>query len=81
MDFGKLKLILQVGDNWWRTLIHAWSIRLVLLAAVLSGIEFILPIFMNNPPIPRGCFAAFSFIVSIAACYARLVAQEKVNHE
>lgn len=62
----------------WRDAHHFWSLRLLALSILLTGIEFILPIFMENPPIPRGLFAGFAFLISIGAGIARLVAQKEV---
>lgn len=66
-------------DDWRRILRYAWSLRLIALATLLSAIEFILPMFMEEPPLPRGVFAALAFLVSIAAAIARLVAQRSVR--
>lgn len=61
-------------ENWRSVLKKAWSIRLMLLAAVLSGIEVILPVFSRS--MPEGLFAGLSFITVMAAFVARLVAQK-----
>lgn len=63
-------------DNWKDILKKAWSIRFMLLAGVLSGIEVALPFF--EPLFPRGVFAALSGISVGAAFLARLVAQKDV---
>ena len=59
--------------NWKHILKHAWSIRLILLAGVLSGVEVILPLFVDA--VPRGVFAVLSLVVSGGGVVARLVAQ------
>lgn len=62
----------------WKWLIRkTWSIRLVILSAVLSGIELILPLFVDT--IPRNLFAALSMCSAIAAGIARVVAQPKME--
>ena len=48
----------------------------MVIAAVLSGIEVILPFF--NESIPKNVFAALSFTFVSAAFIARLVAQRDV---
>jgi hypothetical protein len=59
----------------WRAILRrAWSIRLMLLAAVLSGVEVVLPLFAHL--FPHGTFAALSFLAVAAALVARLVAQK-----
>lgn len=54
-----------------------WSVRLGVVAAVLSGLETILPLF--ETAIPRGVFAGLSFIAVVAAVIARGVAQKDIN--
>ncbi|WP_376742164.1 hypothetical protein [Ensifer canadensis] len=59
--------------NWRLVLRYAWSIRLMLLAALLSGTEVALPFFEYS--IPAGIFAALSALTTAAALVARFVAQ------
>lgn len=66
----------------WRGVIrHAWSIRLMLFAGLLSGIEVALPLVHNFIPIPPGIFAAATAITVAAAFVARLVAQKTFTGE
>lgn len=62
-------------ENWRRILFKAWSVRLALLAALLSGVEIVLPQFSDA--IPRGVFAALMLVLTLAATIARLVAQPR----
>lgn len=64
-------------DNWRDVLKKAWSMRLMLLAALLSGAEFVLPLFAET--LPRGGFALLSFVTVAGAFVARLVAQEGLS--
>lgn len=59
--------------DWKIVLKKAWSIRLMLLAGVLSAIEVVLPVFMFD--MPRGVFAALSGVVVMSAFVSRLLAQ------
>lgn len=68
-------------DDWRKILRYAWSIRLIAVTALLSAIEFILPVFMDNPPVPRGLFAAFAFLVSIGAFSTRLIPQKVFRND
>ena len=70
---------LRLHENWRHLLKHAWSIRLALLAAVLSGAEVACSVFTSNPPIAAGTFAALSALVTIAAAIARLFAQQSIS--
>lgn len=65
--------------NWRKVLIHAWSIRLIVLAAVLSGVEIIIPLLPEFIEIAPGYFAGASFVVTVAAFAARLIAQQSVS--
>jgi hypothetical protein len=60
-------------DDWKEVLKKAWSVRLIALAAILSGIEVVLPMFAAD--IPQGIFAALSGFVTAGALLARVVAQ------
>lgn len=62
-----------------RVLRRAWSIRLALLAALLSAIEIGLPYVLPEwPPRVAGALAA---LVSLAAAVARLVAQPRMHDD
>lgn len=67
---------MKLYDNWKDILTKAWSIRFIILAGILTGLEIILPLF--NESIPPNLFAAFSFVCVSAAFVARLVAQRDV---
>jgi len=60
--------------DWKVILKKAWSIRLIALAAVLSGAEVVLPMFGDM--FSRGIFAGLSFATVIGAMIARVCAQK-----
>lgn len=64
--------------NWRAVLCRAWSIRLLLLAGVLSGVEVALPL-IRIETLPPRLFAALSGIVAAAAFVARLLAQKGIS--
>lgn len=66
---------MRLVDDWKRVLRKAWSIRLMLLAGVLSAVEVVLPFL--QPQIPHGLFAVLSGVTVAAAFIARLVAQRQ----
>ena len=75
--FNTLKsAIFQIDDNWRIILKKAWSIRLMLLAALLSGIEVALPFFTDR--FPQGVAGVLSLFVTMAALIARVVVQKDV---
>lgn len=70
---------MKLIDNYQHVLRKAWSIRLILIAGTLSGFEMILPLIDER--MPRGAFTALSFLVTIAAFVARLLAQQEVHDD
>ena len=68
---------MKLYDNWKDIVRKAWSIRLMVLAGVLSAVEVVLPLFADS--IPRGTFAALSGVTVAAAFVARLVAQQDIG--
>ena len=68
---------MKLLENWRDIVRKAWSMRLMLLAAALSGVEIVLPLFSES--IPRGVFAVGSFVTVAGAFLARLVAQKGLS--
>jgi hypothetical protein len=71
---------MRLIDGWRAVLRKAWSIRLMLLAALLSGLEVVLPLLDGVLPLPPGMFAALSFVTVAAAFIARVVAQKDLDN-
>lgn len=65
---------MKILSDWKSILRKAWSIRLMLIAGLLSGIEVVLPLF--GDVLPRGLFAGLSIIITMAALVARVSAQK-----
>ena len=65
--------------NWREILRYAWSIRLIILAGLLSGAEVALPLIQSVLAVPPGIFAGLSFAATAGAFVARIVAQETVT--
>lgn len=68
---------MKLISNWRDVLRKAWSLRLMVLAALLSGVEVVLP-FLSEA-LPRGLFAVLSFLTVAGAFVARLVAQKGLS--
>lgn len=64
--------------RWKKILIKAWSVRLMLLAALLSGIEVALPFFVDD--FPKGVAAGLSLAVTFSALIARIIVQKDVTN-
>ena len=71
---------MRLVHDWKRVLKHAWSIRLMVLMALLSGLEVALP-YLEMLPIPPGVFPIVGLVVSIALPIVRLVAQKPLQGE
>lgn len=65
---------MKLITDWQKIIKKAWSIRLLVIAGLLSGVEIILPLFVES--FPRGLFAVLSFAFTAAAFVARIVAQK-----
>ncbi len=72
---------MQLVADWRRVLRRAWSVRLILVAGALSGLEIVLPLLDGVVPIPPLTFAALSFLATAGAFVARLVAQPSIDGE
>lgn len=65
--------------NWRQVLKRAWSVRLIVLAGLLSGAEVFLPLIDGYIDMPRGMFAALSGLATAGAFVSRLFAQKGVS--
>lgn len=64
---------MTLSPKWKRIVRKAWSFRLTVLAGFLSGLELLLPLWVES--FPRGVFAFLTMVVVIAAGVARVIAQ------
>jgi putative flippase GtrA len=65
--------------DWRKVLRYAWSVRLMFLAAVLSGLEMALPFLPAFLVLHPGVYALLSFVVTMSAVLSRFVAQKKIS--
>ena len=70
---------MNILNNWRDILAHAWSVRLMALAAALTGLEVATPYLSEIVSIPTGLFAALSGLCSAAALVARVIAQQDIT--
>lgn len=66
---------MRLDPNWRAILRRAWSVRLMLLAALLSALEAVLTLFPDVLPLSRSMLAVLTPAVIGAAFAARLIAQ------
>ncbi|UXN66258.1 hypothetical protein N8E89_24075 (plasmid) [Phyllobacterium sp. A18/5-2] len=71
---------MRLIDEWRIVVRKALGIRVMLLAALLSGLEVVLPLLDGVLPIPPGIFAALSFVNVAAAFVVRVVAQKDLDN-
>lgn len=67
---------MQAVPNWREVLKHAWSVRLMIVAAVLSGLSAAL-MFGGFLPISPVALFVLVLVVNVAAIVARFVAQKQ----
>ncbi|MGV2099065.1 DUF7940 domain-containing protein [Rhizobium sp. 21-4511-3d] len=65
--------------DWRRVFLRAWSVRLMLIAGLLSGLEVALPLMDGYVDIPPRLFAVLSGLTVAAAFIARFVAQSSLS--
>jgi hypothetical protein len=67
---------MRLYNNWREIIRRSWSLRFIILAALLSGCEIALP-WISDQFTP-GVFAGLSFVFTASAFVARLVAQKGI---
>lgn len=74
---GRLRII----ANWRAVLRYGWSVKLIILAGILTGLEAILPLVPDLLPawVPVEWLVAAQFLIVMSALVARFIAQEKVS--
>lgn len=70
---------MKLLNDWKHVLRKAWSIRLTILAGLLSAAEVILPLFVDT--LPRGIFSILTLIAVAGAFIARLIAQKEFSND
>lgn len=63
-------------DNWREIMRRSWSLRFIIVAGLLSGIEVALPLLGDR--FEPGIFAGLSAVFTALAFIARLVAQKGI---
>jgi hypothetical protein len=70
---------MELLPDWKKIARRAWSFRLTIIAALLSGAEVVLPLFIDV--LPRNLFASLSFVAVVGAAVARVVSQPRMHEE
>lgn len=72
---------MKLLDNWREVFRKAWSIKFMLLAGLLSGVEVMMSILQPSNTLPPGVFAALAGVVTSMALVARLMAQNEADND
>lgn len=70
---------MKLVANWREVLRYAWSIKLMVLAGLFSGLEVALPFMRDFFPLDPGVFAALAFLTTAGAFVSRLIAQRNTH--
>lgn len=70
---------MELLPDWKKIARRAWSFRLTIIAAILSGAEVVLPLFIDV--LPRNLFASISFVAVVGAALARVISQPRMHEE
>lgn len=72
---------MKLIDDWKSIVRKAWSIRLLVIAGLLSGLEVICQVLEPSlaADLPNGVFASLSGLVTAAALVARVLAQNEAQ--
>lgn len=70
---------MHLHPEWRAIMAHAWSIRLMILAGLLSGLEAALPLFPL--PFSPAAIGVLTLVVVGAAFVARLIAQKEFTDD
>lgn len=71
---------MKLLPDWKQVLQKAWSVKFMMLAAVMSGAEVVMSILEPSNTLPAGVFAALAGVVTSVALVARLMAQNEADH-
>jgi len=72
---------MKLISDWRWVLRYAWSIRLLIVAGILTGFEAVLPYLADTTLIPDRWFRLLIFVVTIAAFLARIISQKDSSDE
>lgn len=70
---------MKLHSNWKLILRRAWSIRLIILSALFSAAELVIPVY--GDVLPRDAFAILSAIACAGAIIARVVTQKEFQDD
>jgi hypothetical protein len=72
---------MKLVPEWRKVLRKAWSVRLLALAGILSGVEAALPLFTDAAGLRSDIMSALTLLAVSGAFVARLVAQKAFSDD
>lgn len=66
-----------LAPDWKQILRKAWSVRLLIISALFTAAEVIVPLFFEQ--LPRNVFAVLSGVTAAGALIARVIMQKDLN--
>lgn len=70
---------MQLKEDWHLILRHAWSVRFIVVAAVLSGFEVVVTLVPDLFHLPTPALAVLAFVSTSSALVARIVVQKNLT--
>lgn len=70
---------MKLSSNWRLILRKAWSVRFVVLSAVFSAAQLVIPVY--GDVLPRDVFALLSALACAGAIIARVITQREFPDE
>ena len=72
---------MRILRNWREVLRRAWSVRLIAVAVLLTGVEVALPFLDGYVDLPPRLFAGLAGLAAAGAFAARLIAQKGLSND
>ena len=70
---------MKLHSNWKLILQKAWSIRMIILSALFSAAQLVIPVY--GDVLPRDAFAILSALACTGAIIARVVTQKEFQDD
>lgn len=68
---------MNLAPDWKKILRKAWSVKLVVISALFTAAEVVVPLFYDQ--LPRNMFALLSGVTAAGALIARVIMQKDLD--
>ena len=74
---------MKLGKSWWQILTRAWSVRFMILAALLTGLETIFPLAweVGWVDLSFSLYTVLLFLLIVGAVVTRLMVQRNLSEK